>query len=191
MKVFFAALHGSADGPHAKSLGAPSMSARRGYFGPPAGLFPLFLHVANQHQAETGAQTVRRKLLMPGGIVTTLVVSGQQWDHPNGWAPLQWIAVVGLRNYNEAQLADAFHLSKPLAPEMFSMKIDPSSSFASVLDRIRATVSVAPPGAKPTTTLIGRLGKSLVCAADGLAAASKKQRNRYASTPRLSLCVFV
>ena len=71
-----------------------------------AGLFPLFLHVANQHQAEMEAQTVRRKLLMPGGIATTLVVSGQQWDHPNGWAPLQWIAVVGLKNYNQVQLAE-------------------------------------------------------------------------------------
>jgi alpha,alpha-trehalase len=72
-----------------------------------AALFPLFFRVANQHQAESEAQTVRRKLLMPGGIATTLVVSGQQWDQPNGWAPLQWIAVVGLRNYNEAQLAEA------------------------------------------------------------------------------------
>jgi alpha,alpha-trehalase len=72
-----------------------------------AALFPLFFHVANQNQAETEAQTVRRKLLMPGGIATTLVVSGQQWDQPNGWAPLQWIAVVGLRDYNEAQLAQA------------------------------------------------------------------------------------
>jgi len=32
-----------------------------------------------------------------GGLATTLVNSGQQWDAPNGWAPLQWIAVVGLR----------------------------------------------------------------------------------------------
>jgi alpha,alpha-trehalase len=72
-----------------------------------AGLFPLFLHIANQHQAEMEAQTVRRKLLKPGGVATTLVVSGQQWDHPNGWAPLQWIAVVGLKNYNEARLAEA------------------------------------------------------------------------------------
>jgi len=71
-----------------------------------AGLFPLFFHVATQHQAEMEAKTVRRRLLMPGGIGTTLVVSGQQWDQPNGWAPLQWIAVVGLRNYNEVQLAE-------------------------------------------------------------------------------------
>jgi alpha,alpha-trehalase len=72
-----------------------------------AGLFPLFLHVASRREAEMEAQTVRRKLLMPGGIATTLVETGQQWDQPNGWAPLQWIAVIGLRNYNEAQLAEA------------------------------------------------------------------------------------
>jgi alpha,alpha-trehalase len=72
-----------------------------------AGLFPLFLHVASRHQAVIEAQTVRRKLLKPGGIATTLVVSGQQWDQPNGWAPLQWVAVVGFKNYDEGHLADA------------------------------------------------------------------------------------
>jgi alpha,alpha-trehalase len=36
---------------------------------------------------------------MKGGLVTTLNDSEQQWDAPNGWAPLQWFAVVGLRNY--------------------------------------------------------------------------------------------
>lgn len=71
-----------------------------------AGLFPLFLHVANEHQAKMEAQTVRRKLLMPGGIATTLMASGQQWDQPNGWAPLQWIAIAGLKHYKEEQLAE-------------------------------------------------------------------------------------
>jgi alpha,alpha-trehalase len=71
-----------------------------------AGLFPLFLHVATSDQAKMQAKTVRRKLLTPGGVATTLVVSGQQWDQPNGWAPLQWIGVVGLRDYHEAELAE-------------------------------------------------------------------------------------
>ena len=30
---------------------------------------------------------------------------GQQWDAPNGWAPLQWIAIDGLRRYGEPALA--------------------------------------------------------------------------------------
>ena len=37
--------------------------------------------------------------LKEGGLVTTLDHSGQQWDAPNGWAPLQWLAVNGLLNY--------------------------------------------------------------------------------------------
>ncbi|KAK3883248.1 hypothetical protein Pcinc_012421 [Petrolisthes cinctipes] len=32
----------------------------------------------------------------PGGIPTSCVNSGEQWDLPNGWAPLQYIVVMGL-----------------------------------------------------------------------------------------------
>ena len=45
-------------------------------------------------------------LLWPGGLVTTTVTSGQQWDAPNGWAPLQWLAVEGLNRYGETTLAE-------------------------------------------------------------------------------------
>ena len=31
--------------------------------------------------------------------------NGQQWDRPNGWAPLQWMAISGLRRYDEQALA--------------------------------------------------------------------------------------
>ena len=72
-----------------------------------AGLFPLFLEVAEPHQAAMVAETVRRRLLMAGGVATTLTVSREQWDYPTGWAPLQWVAVVGLRNYGKRQLAAA------------------------------------------------------------------------------------
>ena len=51
------------------------------------------------------ARVVEMQLLKPGGLATTTVGSGQQWDLPNGWAPLQWIAVRGLRAYGEAELA--------------------------------------------------------------------------------------
>ena len=70
-----------------------------------ATLYPLFLQVATVDQAHAVAATVRQKLLDVGGLATTLVTSGQQWDAPNGWAPLQWIAVDGLRNYGFAGLA--------------------------------------------------------------------------------------
>ena len=33
------------------------------------------------------------------------VTTGQQWDAPNGWAPLQWITYRGLLNYGHNDLA--------------------------------------------------------------------------------------
>jgi alpha,alpha-trehalase len=39
--------------------------------------------------------------------VTTPLATGQQWDAPNGWAPLQWIGVAGFNHYGEGALAEA------------------------------------------------------------------------------------
>ena len=70
-----------------------------------ATLYPLFLGIATIPQALTVASTVQSRLLDVGGMQTTLIDSGQQWDSPNGWAPLQWIAVTGLNNYGQTALA--------------------------------------------------------------------------------------
>ncbi len=64
-----------------------------------AATFPLFFEVASQEQAIKVENILRDKFLKTGGLTTTLVRSGQQWDAPNGWAPLQWIAFKGLLNY--------------------------------------------------------------------------------------------
>ncbi len=71
-----------------------------------AGLFPLFCNVATNEQASDVSSLVAKKLLQPGGIVTSLNQTEQQWDWPNGWAPLQWVAIQGLRNYGYKYLAD-------------------------------------------------------------------------------------
>ena len=42
----------------------------------------------------------------PGGLQTSAVASGNQWDAPFGWAPLQLIAVQGLRRYGFSEAAD-------------------------------------------------------------------------------------
>jgi alpha,alpha-trehalase len=68
-------------------------------------LFPLFVGAASDQQAGQVAREVRSQLLGQGGLRTTTVRTGQQWDAPNGWAPLQWIAVEGLRRYGHAGLA--------------------------------------------------------------------------------------
>jgi len=70
-----------------------------------AGVFPLFIKIANSKQALSVAKTVQASLLKEGGIASTVNTTGQQWDAPNGWAPLQWIAVMGLKNYGNNQLA--------------------------------------------------------------------------------------
>jgi alpha,alpha-trehalase len=72
-----------------------------------AALYPLFLAVASARQAKSVATVVRSELLRRGGIVTTPLETGQQWDAPNGWAPLQWIAVAGFRRYGETRLAES------------------------------------------------------------------------------------
>jgi alpha,alpha-trehalase len=71
-----------------------------------ATLYPLFVAAASEAQAASVATAVARDLLKDGGIVTTTLDTGQQWDAPNGWAPLQWIAVSGLSRYGKTQLAE-------------------------------------------------------------------------------------
>jgi alpha,alpha-trehalase len=72
-----------------------------------AGVFPLYVNMVQPEIAQAVATRLQDDFLMPGGLRTTLVQSGQQWDAPNGWAPLQWMAYGGLRNYGLNSLADA------------------------------------------------------------------------------------
>ncbi len=66
---------------------------------------PLAFGVASPEQAQAVADTIRKRLLGPGGLDTTLAQTGQQWDRPNGWAPLQYLAIEGLKAYGEPDLA--------------------------------------------------------------------------------------
>lgn len=70
-----------------------------------AAAFPLFFKIATLKQAEKVATILEKDFLKSGGLTTTLHNTGQQWDAPNGWAPLQWIAYKGLKNYNLMDLA--------------------------------------------------------------------------------------
>ena len=70
-----------------------------------ATLYPLFVRASSPAQAQAVAKTVQLQLLQAGGLGTTVARTGQQWDAPNGWAPLQWIAVQALRSYGSTALA--------------------------------------------------------------------------------------
>lgn len=71
-----------------------------------ATVFPLFSGIATQPQSDHIAKGIKKYFLKSGGLVTTTLTTGEQWDAPNGWAPLHYVAVQGLRRYGHTELAD-------------------------------------------------------------------------------------
>jgi alpha,alpha-trehalase len=67
---------------------------------------PLYFGLATPEQGRAVAARLGRDFRKAGGFVTTLIASGQQWDSPNGWPPLQWLGVQGVRAYGRADIAD-------------------------------------------------------------------------------------
>jgi alpha,alpha-trehalase len=57
---------------------------------------PLYFGLAT---AEQGRAVAER-------LATTVIPSGQQWDAPNGWPPLEWLTIQGVRRYGRADVAD-------------------------------------------------------------------------------------
>ncbi len=70
-----------------------------------AALYPLFFNIVDTATARKVVKIVEQKFLKEGGLVTTLNNTGQQWDYPNGWPPLQWIGYISLKNYGFDGLA--------------------------------------------------------------------------------------
>jgi alpha,alpha-trehalase len=66
--------------------------------------YPLFVGMSSEQQARQVASAAQ-PLVLRGGLASTTEPSGQQWDAPNGWAPLQWIAIEGLRIRGQDALA--------------------------------------------------------------------------------------
>ena len=60
--------------------------------------YPLWVGFATKQQA-AGVERNLKLFERDGGLQTSINVSGNQWDAPFGWAPLQMIAVEGLRRY--------------------------------------------------------------------------------------------
>jgi len=64
-----------------------------------AGMYPLYFGLADRARAEKEKKFVVENLLKAGGFVNTIHNTGEQWDAPNGWAPLEWMAIMGLEQY--------------------------------------------------------------------------------------------
>ncbi len=68
--------------------------------------YPLFVDLADATEARRVARAIRTSLLDSHGLATTTERTGEQWDAPNGWAPLQWVAIDGLRRHGQKELAE-------------------------------------------------------------------------------------
>jgi alpha,alpha-trehalase len=71
-----------------------------------AACFPLFFQLALPKQAHCVAEKLKTHFLRPGGLITTLNYTHEQWDAPNAWAPLQYLSIQGLRHYGHHELAE-------------------------------------------------------------------------------------
>ena len=60
--------------------------------------YPLWAGIASPAQARRVLNNLA-KFERPGGLMTSTNETGSQWDAPFGWAPMQMIAVAGLRRY--------------------------------------------------------------------------------------------
>ena len=72
-------------------------SVSRPYFSP-SNLTPLWTGNGSKAQEKSAVDYLSRQNLedFPGGVPTTFQESGQQWDFPNCWPPLEHILVQGL-----------------------------------------------------------------------------------------------
>lgn len=67
--------------------------------------YPLWAGLASPQQAQAVARNVKI-FEQPGGLAMSPNDTGMQWDYPYGWAPLQLLAVEGLRRYGYTADAD-------------------------------------------------------------------------------------
>lgn len=68
--------------------------------------FALYSQVASAQQAAGVAKMLSNQFLKEGGLLNTLDYTGEQWDAPNGWAPMHWVTIQGLRKYDFHELAN-------------------------------------------------------------------------------------
>ena len=79
-----------------------------GHFSPilsAASLYPLFFQICDSIKGE---EDLLDKLLLNYGVSATESIgieTNYQWDYPNVWAPLQYIACIGCQNYGRLDVA--------------------------------------------------------------------------------------
>ncbi len=100
--------------------------------------FPLWAGIATKEQAAR-VEANLSKFEQPGGLQTSTFVSGQQWDAPFGWAPLQMVAVEGLRRYGFTE--DANRISEKFL-SMVSAEYQRTGTIVEKYDVVRRGMDV-------------------------------------------------
>jgi len=88
--------------------------------------YPLWAGIASREQAARVVKNLAQ-FERAGGLQTSTYQSGDQWDAPFGWPPLQWIAVQGLHRYgyhDEAQRVSLHFLEMVLEEFLRHGRID-------------------------------------------------------------------
>jgi alpha,alpha-trehalase len=102
-----------------------------------AGVTPLFFQLVPNERIQG--------IVQPGGVVTTLKETKQQWDAPNGWAPLQWLTIKGLQNYAQDALA------KDIAERWISLNVKVFKETGKLMEKydVKDTTKLAGGGEYP------------------------------------------
>ena len=83
-----------------------------------AGMSPFFFSVAEQSKVAKAKVTLEKNFIKPGGVVTSLKNTGEQWDAPNAWPPLVQMTIEGLQRANTASSNEAaVRMSQHRQPE--------------------------------------------------------------------------
>lgn len=67
--------------------------------------YPLWAGLASKEQAASVVKNISR-FEQSGGLAMSRMESQAQWDYPYGWAPIQLLAIEGMRRYGFAADAD-------------------------------------------------------------------------------------
>ena len=103
----------------------------------PAGIYPFCLFDQKPDYmsllARKAGDVIKTKLLKDGGIVTTEINTGQQWDAPNGWAPLQWMTIWGLDRCGQKELA------RDIAERWMKLNLDVFNQTGKLMEKYNVT----------------------------------------------------
>ncbi|XP_047037421.1 trehalase-like isoform X2 [Helicoverpa zea] len=115
---------------------------RRDYFYP-SNVSPLWAVCYDQARKDYYVNRVVNYLdkvkvdIFDGGIPTTFEHSGEQWDYPNAWPPLQYIVVMGLANTGQPE---AVRLASEIATKWVRSNFEVWKQKTAMLEKYDATI---------------------------------------------------